>query len=202
MTAPRRLRPVDAVVVDAEVRRCIPSPKEPRQPGLEYCRGWTDYVGMGVSVACAFDTRTRSPRVFCLDNLGELADLVAGRVVVTFNGDRFDRRLLAAHGVEIPDALSYDLRLAVLRAAGVANNATGYQLGDLARVNLGEAKRMSGALAPVAWQQRRYGEVVDYCLDDVMKTARLVQLATLMDPNTGALLELAPVNPPLAEVAA
>jgi hypothetical protein len=192
-----KLRDVDAIIYDIEIKRCIPDRRQPNKEGLEYCAGWTDFGNMGIAVLCAFDTRTRSPRVFCEDNLGDFARLTEGRTVVGFNNEDFDDRLLAANGITV--SRSYDLLCALREAVGEPRKytygvtAAGRSLETVSVRNLGTRKLMSGAFAPELWQQGKIGQVVDYCLDDVMKTARLVQLNEVVDPVTEAVLKLAPV---------
>lgn len=54
----------DALIYDIEIAKAILGPKEKPMPGVEYCQGWTDYVGMGISVICAYDCAEDRYRVF------------------------------------------------------------------------------------------------------------------------------------------
>jgi len=53
----------------------------------------------------------------------------------------------------------------------------GYSLDACCTANLSAGKSGDGALAPVNWQAGLYGEVITYCLRDVMLLRRLVRLA-------------------------
>lgn len=181
--------PLDLVVYDIEIHRCIPDRGAAREPDLEYCAGWDDHANMGIAVLTAFDTITRDPRVFCADNLDEFARLIDGRCVAGFNNRGFDDRLLAANGIQV--AASFDLLCAVRAAVGEPETYTrgvtraGRSLDAFAECNLGVRKPMSGALAPVQWQRGKRGAVIDYCMGDTMKTARLIQrLPSIVDPVT------------------
>lgn len=186
----------DVVVYDAEIKRCIPDKNSYLRPNLEYCAGWGDFPNMGISVVCAFDFRERMPRIFLADNLHQLGPMFMGRCAAGFNNIGFDEKLLEANGIKLPLAdgtgkvlPSFDLHRAVRKAVGDPETGPctpGRKLNDLARVNLGSVKTGSGALAPVEWQNHKYGYVIDYCMRDVILTARLIErLPVLVDPVTG-----------------
>src|SRR5690349_19210948 len=101
------------LIYDVEIVRCIPDREKPRVPDLEYCDGWTDYKGMGVSVVCAYVVEERNVRVFLEDNLAEFEALARDQVLVGFNNHGFDDHVLAAAGIAWLG--SYDL-LAEIRA--------------------------------------------------------------------------------------
>lgn len=177
------MEPKELVVYDIEIERCIPDRATPRDPELRYCGGWTDHANMGIAVLAAIDMRDRRPRVFLADNLAEFARLIEGRTVCGYNNRTFDDVLLAANGIHVSD--SVDLMRCIRRAAGQPETGPlrGYKLDDVVRTNLGTAKPMTGALAPVAWQRGQRGQVIDYCLFDASQTAELVaRCPSLIDP--------------------
>jgi hypothetical protein len=191
---------LDVVVYDIEIKKCIPDRGKQNDASLQYCNGWGDHAGMGIAVLAAYDTREGIPRVFCEDNLDEFQKLIAGRTVAGFNNIGFDEKVLLAHGIHV--TASYDLMCEVRAALGLPRSGpggAGRKLDELARVNLGVQKSMSGALAPVQWQRGKIGEVIDYCLRDVMLTLALLERCPdLVDPVTGDLLEVK--MPPLLEL--
>lgn len=194
-------KPSSALIYDCEIEKCIPERDGSRSPKLAYCEGWHDHANMGLTVICAWDYLTQMPRVFLGDNLPAFADLVKQREhVLGFNSRYFDDLLCQANGIEV--TTTYDLLVEVRRATGQPSayvrglTRAGYRLEDLCRANFGEGKSGNGELAPALWQQGRHGEVIDYCLRDVMLTKRLVESYTgLVDPNGGPGLELA--TPPM-----
>lgn len=187
---------LSAVVFDAETRCCLPGSGDWAK-GLEHCKGWTDYKGMGISVVCAYDYLEDAYMVFMADNLHKLQNLLDQREhVIGFNSQRFDDPLLAAHGVDV--ATTYDL-LVEIRSAAKAMPKTetlgrrSYNLELLSQVNLGGGKQGTGAMAPMLWQRGRLGTLVSYCLRDVSVTRQLFELAAkgaLKDPNCGRTLQL------------
>lgn len=151
------------VVYDLEIKKTI-----------EQCsKGWNSHDEMGISVGCAFDYRTMRYRVFMDDNLQELADRLnePQTLVVAFNHIGFDNKLLRATGYNLkPDSElnNYDMLLVSRKGAGVNSQfIKGFRLDDHLEVLKFPMKTANGALAPVWWQEKRAGAVVDYCLADV-----------------------------------
>jgi len=203
------------LILDCEIIRAIPDKKHPRQEGIEYCEGWHDFKGMGLSVVCTFDYDRRSYGVFLEDNWMELAELFTFHdVLVGFNNIGFDNRLLEANGFYMDAARSYDILREVWIAAGLAPefeypSHIGYGLNDLLAANFPDfAKSGDGALAPIWWQQGRIGRVINYCLRDVLLTKmlldKIVKDGTLIDPkHEGNILQVRKPDqaPGMAEVA-
>ena len=165
-----------ALAYDLEIINAIPNRSEPPAPGINYCAGWHDHAGMGVSVLCAYDFHTKRFRVFCEDNQEDFFTLANDRMLVTFNGLRFDNRVVAScwNGGVDPDTIlrlleenHYDL----LFEAKKSKNSG--RLDAYGEHNFGEQKSDEGKYAPVWWQQGQIGRVTDYCLQDVKLTANL-----------------------------
>ena len=168
------------IVYDCEIIRAISSPREPQMAGIEYCNGWHDHANMGISCIGAFDYTEQRYRIFCQDNLQEFQRLVdRADLVVGFNSVGFDNKLCAANGIIIPDEKSYDLLIAVWNAAGLGDVFTypthvGFGLDAICSANFGASKSGHGALAPIEWQHGNIGNVIDYCINDVRLTVRLL----------------------------
>jgi hypothetical protein len=183
------------VVYDAEIKNAIPVKGEPKIEGIRYCAGWTDYEGMGVSVICAY-VWDSGYRVFLADNMHEFKELAEDpeTLLVGFNNRAFDDSLVRlALGINIEERRSWDLLRAVRVARGMDPGyiAGGPNLDSLCKANFLPGKRGSGAFAPILWQQGKHGQVVDYCLNDVMSTKKLVELVLdgrLRDHESGRIL--------------
>jgi hypothetical protein len=149
----------------------------------------------GIACLCAWDYSDETCRVFLQDNLQEFARLVEKTdCVVGFNNHRFDDPLVAANGVQIPAAKSYDLLKQIWRGLGIgdvwrAETHGGYSLEKIAYANFRRKKSGDGALAPVEWQRGKMGSVIDYCLMDVALTRKLldrvIRCGYLYCPKTG-----------------
>lgn len=168
------------LIYDIEIANAIPDSRNPRQPDITYCSGWSDYQGMGIAVIGCYDYATDRMRVFCQDNLIDFGTLaVTSDCVVGFNSHRFDNRILAANHITILPEKSYDILEEVWRGLGLGPDFRpethgGYSLEALCRANFGKAKTGNGALAPIWWQRGGIGSVVDYCLQDITLTKKLL----------------------------
>jgi len=139
--------------------------------------GWESYREMGISVGCAFDYRSYKFRVFLDDNISELAARLnePQTLIVAFNHVQFDNNLLRAHtNLNADSALNnYDMLIASRAACKVDKFTKGFTLDQhLAFMQL-PMKTANGAMAPVWWQEGKYGKVIDYCLNDVMVEKQL-----------------------------
>lgn len=185
------------LLYDCEILKAIPDQRYPRQEGVEYCGGWTDYKAMGISVIGVYDYREDQYRTFCADNFEEFR-ILANSVdsVVGFNNGGFDDLLLqAVLGWTIPTGRSHDLLSEVWVASGLGRRFAGkqyagYGLDALAKANGLPGKTSRGDHAPILWQRGKVGTVIDYCLNDVWLTKRLVDLCVarnyLTSPVTGS----------------
>lgn len=167
------------LVYDCEIIKGILGKNERPVEGVEYCAGWRDFPNMGISVIGAYDYWDDRYRVFCDDNFDEFKVLAAERSPVSFNGIAFDDQLCRANG--IPVTTEYDLLVETWAAAGLGPefrypSHTGYGLDAICEFNALGRKTGNGALAPVLWQQGKHGQVIDYCLQDVRLTVRLLDL--------------------------
>ncbi|MBE9570096.1 MAG: hypothetical protein IMF11_05690 [Proteobacteria bacterium] len=189
------------LVYDIEIKKAILGKDEQPLGGVEYCEGWGDHVGMGVSCVCCYDYADDRYRVFCEDNMHDFVLLIDNReVIVGFNNINFDNKVLACHGgtdpleqktvLEYLNKRSYDI-LAEIRAAG------GGWCGLDAMVkanNLATGKTGNGALAPVWYQAGRIGKLIDYCMADVWLTKKLldkiIQGDTLTSSKTGQVINI------------
>lgn len=187
------------IVYDCEIIKAIPSKKERKLTGIMYCKGWRDFDGMGVACVAAYDYETNGIRVFCEDNLADFQELVDSTDwVVGYHNWNFDDMLMEAHGVEIPEEKSYDLYREVYKAHGYkpSQRVSGLKLDQLAAANFPyRGKSGEGAMAPINWQQGKIGAVIDYCINDVLLTRDLLNLAIkgrLISPKTRRVVRVKP----------
>ena len=69
-----------AIIYDCEIKNAIPDKNEPLRPHINYCKGWEDHLGMGISVIGVFDYHVGQDRIFCEGNLSDFAALVDQRL--------------------------------------------------------------------------------------------------------------------------
>ncbi len=168
------------LVFDSEIIKAIPNKKEEPIEGIEYCEGWKDFEGMGISVIGVYDYIDNRYRVFMQDNFNELQELIEQRdVMVGFNQLGFDNNLLEANGIRISHKMHYDLLAEIWKADGLEPEFRypthmGYGLDAVCETNFGIKKTGDGAKAPILWQQGQIAQVTDYCLNDVRMTKKLL----------------------------
>ena len=92
---------IDMIVYDLEIVKAILGKNESPKAGVEYCEGWHDHKGMGISVLTAYDYDTDRYHVFMEDNLKDFEKLCEGRLVIGFNSIHFDDKVCAAAGITI-----------------------------------------------------------------------------------------------------
>ena len=177
-----------AVMYDVEIFSAIPTEGEAREPDLQYCEGWHDYEGMGISVITAYDFVEAQWHVFMRDNLDSLKTLFnSRRLIMGFNNRRFDDNVLIANGVDIPANKSYDLwqQITITQIPG---RRSGFALSKMLEANGIPAKTGLGSEAPRQAQEGRWGELITYCLGDTQKQIQLLRMAcagTMKNPNNG-----------------
>lgn len=190
---------INAIVYDLEIKKAIPPDQGKRLEGIDYCAGWSDHKGMGISVLGCYDYKTNRYRVFCDDNLSDFAFMVSSCCyVVGFNNICFDNKVCEAQ--EWISFLgytykNYDISGEIYRAKGLKpfpDDFTapyrGYSLNAICQANGLGYKSGHGEQAPVQWQQGKIGSVIDYCLHDVSLTKalfdRILAGQPIVDPKT------------------
>lgn len=195
----------NVVVYDIEILNAIPPPKGSTPiEGINYCKGWDDFEGMGIAVICAYEYKSDRYRVFTHGNISEFCDLLTKvDYLIGFNNYRFDDKLLAANHITLPDScISSDLLAEIWTAQDIDPLARfnpklhgGYGLDAVALVNLGVGKSGDGASAAIEWQLGGHGRVIDYCLRDVWLTKRLLdtvhKFGFLANPKRPELVKMA-----------
>jgi len=193
------------LIYDCEIIKAIEDKRHPKQEGIEYCDGWQDHANMGISCVCCYDYDTGRYRVFLNDN-DEGWDLLQyafnhnSGPLVGFNNIGFDNKLLRANEFVVDDSHCYD----ILQQIWVADNLTpefhypshiGYSLDAVLSANFPNLQKSGhGALAPVLWQQGRLGQVIDYCLEDIRLTKKvldkILKTGRLLNPTNGQPLKI------------
>lgn len=191
------------MVYDVEIKNAIPEKGVAPLEGIRYCHGWGDYAGMGVSVICAYVFGGAGYRIFLEDNLEEFKTLAEDpeTLIVGFNNRAFDDSVVRLGlNINIEERRSWDLLRAVRVARGRDPGyiAGGPNLDSLCKANFLAGKSGNGAFAPILWQKGHVGQVIDYCLNDVIMTKKLVELAMvgrLRDHESGRILNVGPPVP-------
>lgn len=192
------------LVWDAEIVNAIPTKGQAPLPGINYCKNWGDFEGMGVSVITAYLTDV-GYRVFLADNFDAFRALVddPNTLCIGYNNHVFDDRLVErALAIPINPDRSWDLLGAIRVARGQSPASVGGpSLHNLCQANFLPGKSGAGEFAPILWQKGKVGQVIDYCLNDTMQLKKLIELVIvgrLRDPESGRILNV--VLPQIATV--
>lgn len=178
------------IIYDLEIQKLIPARNETRLLDFQYCEGWHDHFGMGFACAVIYDTARSEYRVFDEFMLEDLkAAFKRTDVVAGFNIVNFDNKVLAPYEFDVPENKCYDLLAEIARAAGTPNDFKGLSLNAICEANFKTGKTGNGADAPKLYQQKRFGELFDYCLADVRLTKklldRIMEIGNIINPRNG-----------------
>lgn len=145
---------------------------------------WDDHDKMGLSTLVSFDSFDNRFHIYMDDNIQQFIERIigdpetkTGPYIVTFNGKHFDDKVLHhCTNIEYPtpltDARHIDLLEKIKKVTGGRA-----KLDDVLSETLGpdSVKSGSGAFAPQMWQEKRYGELLDYNLVDTLRTKELFE---------------------------
>ena len=181
--------PESVLIYDVETERPVLKKGEKKWPDIAYAHSFEDYANLGISCVCCFDFQERRFRVFDKHSLNKFRALMRRRqYVIGYNNHGFDDPLLTHHGCPVDQQTSRDIMKLFERRVS---------LDKVAKAN-NVACNSGGIMAPIRWQQGRYAEVIDYCLQDVYITATLYKKyksKDLLDPTCGELVNASLLKP-------
>lgn len=133
--------------------------------------GWDHIDKLGISVACAYDSKTDQFMSYRENELKTLIDLCEDRLVVGYNIRGFDLPVMVPYGLD-PQRLDvfdimYDLQTLTRQQF--------MKLEAVARGTLGAGKSADGLLAVEWWKTGQVQKIIDYCLQDVKVTRDVFQ---------------------------
>ncbi len=193
---------ISALVYDIEILNAIPDNRHPPVEGVSYCGGWDDYKGMGIACICTYDYKHDRYHTFLEDNQHQFFALLQKRdYLIGFNNGGFDDKLIMeVVGFDVnKHTKSMDLLSEVWAACGLGRRYggpqyAGFGLQELSLANGLPGKTSTGAHAPILWQKGKRGEVIDYCLNDVWLTKKLIdqcrEVGHLQSPKNALPMEI------------
>lgn len=142
----------------------------------------TDYWGI-LPKEITNDTRTASTQEFDI-----FMDLVYELKIpiITHNGDNFDWPIIensphrGGTGYFMDDFRKANLLFDTAASLGNLTGGLRFHLQDLLHATLGSdiSKTMDAANAPIAWEQGKFTEVINYCLADCRLTGKMFSAAS------------------------
>jgi len=173
---------MNVLTYDIEIKKSILMGGETRQPGIEYCGGWNDKAGMGISYLGAHNSADNTKHYFTEDRLLDFIEMIKHADLVTgYNIHGFDTPLLKAtlnrlgHSEETGmKGKCYDVFWDIKKSLGNMY-PKGWTLDNVVKSTLGIEKNGSGAMAPILYQQGKLNELRDYLSQDLECESRLYE---------------------------
>lgn len=191
-----------SIIYDLEIIRAIPTKDEQIDPAIEYCKGWGDHQGMGISIITTyaspgFSSFPEGIRTFVNQESAIPYDfpdfqllLAEKPIVIGFNSTRFDDKVAQANDIDI--VTNYDIYTQVRLIAGSAGT---YSLKNLASAN--GLSKGEGVLAPLYWQMGRRDEVIAYAREEMETMVEILRLGLrgeLRNSNNDGLINFPATN--------
>ncbi len=133
--------------------------------------GWDHVDKLGISVACAYDSKTDEFLSFQESELKKLVDLCEERLVVGYNIRGFDLPVMVPYGLNIKRVDAFD----IMYDLETLTRQRFLKLEAVARGTLGAGKSADGLQAVEWWKTGQIQKIIDYCLQDVKVTRDIFQ---------------------------
>ena len=133
--------------------------------------GWDHVDKLGISVACAYDSKTDEFLSFRENELKALIELCEERLVVGYNIRGFDLPVMVPYGLDIKKVDAFD----IMYDLEALTRQRFLKLEYVARGTLGTGKSADGLMAVEWWKQGQIQKIIDYCLQDVKVTRDVFQ---------------------------
>lgn len=133
--------------------------------------GWDHIDKLGISVACAYDSKTDQYLSFRENELKALIDLCEERLVVGYNIRGFDLPVMVPYGLEIKRVDAFD----IMYDLEALTRQRFLKLEAVARGTLGAGKSADGLMAVEWWKAGQIQKIIDYCMQDVKVTRDVFQ---------------------------
>lgn len=148
------------LVVDVETQKLV-----------QEVGGWDHVDKLGISVACAYDSKTDEFLAFRENELKKLIDLCEERLVVGYNIRGFDIPVMVPYGLNPKNLDVFD----IMYDLEALTRQRFLKLEAVARGTLGAGKSADGLLAVEWWKAGEVQKIIDYCTQDVKVTRDVFQ---------------------------
>lgn len=133
--------------------------------------GWDHIDKLGISVACAYDSKTDQFLAFRENELKSLIELCEERLVIGYNIRGFDLPVMVPYGLEIKRLDVFD----IMYDLETLTRQRFLKLESVARGTLGAGKSADGLQAVEWWKAGQIQKIIDYCMQDVKVTRDVFQ---------------------------
>lgn len=128
--------------------------------------GWDHVDKLGISVACAYDSKTDRFLAFRENELKSLIELCEERLVIGYNIRGFDLPVMVPYGLNIRKLDVFD----IMYDLETLTRQRFLKLEAVARGTLGAGKSADGLQAVEWWKAGQIQKIIDYCMQDVKVT--------------------------------
>jgi DEAD/DEAH box helicase domain-containing protein len=133
--------------------------------------GWDHVDQLGISIACAYDSKTDQFLAYRENELKNLIELCEERLVVGYNIRGFDIPVMAPYGLDSRKLDVFD----IMYDLETLTRQRFLKLEAVARGTLGTGKSADGLLAVEWWKSGQVQKIIDYCTQDVKVTRDIFQ---------------------------
>jgi DEAD/DEAH box helicase domain-containing protein len=128
--------------------------------------GWDHIDKLGISVACAYDSKTDQFLSFVEADMKKLIELCEERLVIGYNIRGFDLPVMVPYGLNIQRLDVFD----IMYDLQTLTRQQFLKLEAVARGTLGEGKSADGLMAVEWYKTGQIQKIIDYCTQDVKVT--------------------------------
>jgi DEAD/DEAH box helicase domain-containing protein len=133
--------------------------------------GWDHVDKLGISVACAYDSKTDQFLAYRENELKQLIELCEERLVVGYNIRGFDLPVLAPYGLDTRKLDVFD----IMYDLEALTRQRYLKLEHVAQGTLAAGKSADGLMAVEWYKQGQIQKIIDYCMQDVKVTRDVFQ---------------------------
>lgn len=133
--------------------------------------GWDHIDKLGVSVACAYDSKTDQFLAFRENELSKLIELCETRLVIGYNIRGFDLPVLVPYGLDVRRVDAFD----IMYDLEAITRQRFLKLEAVARGTLGTGKSADGLQAVEWYKAGQIDKIIEYCMQDVKVTKDVFQ---------------------------
>ena len=148
------------LVIDVETQRLV-----------QDVGGWDFIEKLGISVACAYDSKTDQFTAYRENELKALINLCEDRLVVGYNVRGFDLPVMAPYGLDVRKLDVFD----IMYDLEALTRQRFLKLEAVARGTLKAGKSADGLMAVEWWKTGQVQKIIEYCTQDVKVTRDIFQ---------------------------
>jgi len=133
--------------------------------------GWDHIDKLGISVACAYDSKTDQFLSYEEKDLKKLIELCEERLIVGYNIRGFDLPVMVPYGLKIQGLDVFDIMFDIQ----TLTRRPALKLDAIAQATLGTGKSADGLMAVEWYKKGEIQKIIEYCLQDVKVTRDVFQ---------------------------